>query len=262
MKTTLSFDRFMLGLLLIFSALHSATLTAAPSCAYTMGWEQWKPYQYLDESNNLTGLDIELVESILSNMQCELSLKNKPWKRLLVEAEQGSMDIVASASITAERQKWGYFTEAYRYESRVLFVLKGDAERQPLNNLNDVVSTNFRVGIERGAYNGPEFEKLMNNESFSEQIKVVRDESINVKKLLSKRIDGYIGDAISGSQLLRDMKQLDKIEIHPLKIYSSGVYVIFSKLSSSEESIKAFNLSLANLKKNGKHQSIIDKYLE
>ncbi|WP_339668412.1 transporter substrate-binding domain-containing protein [Dasania marina] len=234
----------------------------AHSCSLSMGWEEWQPYAYKNASGELTGLDIELVTSILENMNCQLQLKNMPWKRLLNDTKEGNNDLVSGASITEERKQWGQFTLPYRQETRALFVRKGTSEKFAIHQLQDMVSAKFKLGLTRGVYNGDAFAKMMENPEFKKLTQVVSKESINPKKLVKNRIDGYVADAISGSQILRDMGLSDKIEIHPYTIYAADVHVLMSKKSTNPELLEKFNNSLAQLQSEGKLQAIINRYLQ
>ena len=248
---------------MIFSYCHVvSSVSAEPDCVLKMGWEPWKPYQYIDENMMLNGLDIEIIEAVVNNIGCRLEKKKVPWKRLLIEAETGRIDLVAGASMTEDRKKWAYFSQPYREETRVLFVLKGTSGIYKFNSLSDIIGTRFELGVNRGAYNGEMFERLMENPEFSEHVDIVTTEVQNHKKLIIGRIQGFIGDAISGTHLLRERKILDKVEIHPLKIHSSSIYVMFSKKSTTPELVENFNKSLTTLEENGIHKKIIKKYLK
>ena len=234
---------------------------AESSCLLRMGWEQWKPYQYIDENNQLTGVDIELVGAIVTNMGCDIEFVELPWKRHLVEVEKGKTDIAAGASMTAERQEWAYFTQAYREETRVLFVLKGTSETYQLNSLADIIGT-FRLGVNSGAYNGEEFAQLIEQAEFKKHVEVVNDEVQNHDKLIGKRINGFIADVLSGTNRLRERNLQDNVEVHPVHIHSDNVYVMFSKQSTTPELVETFNKSLALLKENGVYDGILKKYVE
>ncbi len=155
----------------IFSYCFSIPVVfAESSCVLKMGWEPWKPYQYIDENKQLTGLDIDLIRAIVKNMGCEVQLEKTPWRRQLFEAEYGRMHLVASASMTEERKKWAYFSESYREHKRVLFVLKGTVNRYQFESLKDIIGTDFNLGVVRGVYQGEEFARLINSPQFKKQV--------------------------------------------------------------------------------------------
>jgi len=268
MKKTINFKhRFTLLIFTIFLFLFSYWIftplfSAEPTCTLKMGWEPWKPYQYIDENKHLTGLDIELIGEVVKNMKCEIKFIERPWTRLILEAETGEMDLVAGASMVENRKKWAHFSDAYRHETRVLFVRKGESEKFKFKSLQDIIGTKFQFGVTRGAYNGKEYDRLIKNPEFKKHIQIVNKEIQNHKKLMTKRIDGFIMDHISGTNLLREENILNKVEIYPIKIHSAGIYVLFSKKSTTPLMVEKFNKSLAELKANGTYDKIIKKYLE
>jgi len=251
----------MVHFIVVIFSVASINLAAAHPCKLKMGWEPWEPYQYINKNNKVSGFDVELMTAVLAEMGCELELIHNPWKRLLKEIESGRIDIVAGTTITIERKLWGHFSLAYREETRVLFGLKESFERHRLNSLEDIINTNFQLGINRGSYNGEQFKILMNEPKFNRQVQFVNTEKQNVKKLLAKnRIDGFIGDLISGVILLRNEGMLDEVEIHPMEIFSSEIHFLFSKKTSNNEFIELFNESLVKLKVNGTYETIKQKY--
>ncbi|ODN42191.1 substrate-binding periplasmic protein [Piscirickettsia litoralis] len=48
-----------------------------------VGWEDWPPYQYRDQNNQITGLDIELIQHLAKAANCKIKLIERPWKRQL-----------------------------------------------------------------------------------------------------------------------------------------------------------------------------------
>ena len=50
--------------------------------------------------------------------------------------------------------------------------------------------------------------------------------------------------------------------MHPLKVYSTNIHVMFSKKSVDKGFVEVFNKNLKKLKSNGQYKSIINKYLE
>jgi len=247
-------------LVMSFVALNVAL---AQECKLNVGWDSWKPYQYINENNELKGFDIELITAVLNNMGCKLNLDQMPWKRLLREVKNGRIDIAAGVTITAERKQWGYFSKHYREETRVLFVLAESFEKYKLNSLKDIIDSDFQLGVNRGAHNGEYFETLMNDPKFRKHVQFVTSEEQNIKKLRAKnRTNGFIGDLISGKILLRENNMLDEVSIYPMNIYSTDIYFLFSKKTLNKEFVERFNYSLALLKKNGVYETISQKYFQ
>ncbi|MBF0103669.1 MAG: amino acid ABC transporter substrate-binding protein [Desulfobacterales bacterium] len=227
----------------------------------SIGWEPWEPYQY-EKDQKVTGLDIDLVTAILDSFQCKLNLKKLVWKRHLEFLEMGEIDLAAGASITPDREKFAYFSNAYRTESAVLYVRKGESSKYSFSKLEDIVGTPFKLGITRDYYYGEDVKKLMENPKAKHQIEEVHQNDLNFKKLLTKRIDGFLSDPIAATFGLRNEGVLDQVEVHPLFIFSNDIYIMFSKKSTTPEIVKVFNDNLAKLKANGTIDQILNRYLK
>ncbi len=265
MKRALSHFRLLNIVILSLSTLLLSLLSfnshSNTDCQLTIGWEPWRPYQYLDVNEKLIGLDVELISSTIKHMGCNIKYVETPWKRLLISVKEGSIDLVAGASITEKRMLWGYFSKPYRKDEIKLFILKDNLKRYPYDSLTELLkSTSFSIGITRGTYLGEEVEVLLNNPKTLSAFNFVTDETQNAKKLLNKRIDGFLADKVAGSQYSGALDGLVRAATHPMHIYSSSIHLLFSRQSTSQKLVDKFNRSLSILQKNGVHDKILSRY--
>ncbi|MBF0452213.1 MAG: amino acid ABC transporter substrate-binding protein [Candidatus Magnetomorum sp.] len=235
---------------------------SAEKRTFSIGWEPWTPYQYEDEQKNLNGLDVELVKTIIKNMNCDIVYKQLPWKRHLAYIERGEIDLAAAASKTPEREAYSLFSLAYRKESTVIFVLKGGSQKYPLKQLADIKNSTFQLGITNGYFYGETFAELMKDDDFKKHVQGVASDTINIKKVLKNRVNGFIGDIYAGVAALKEAGVRSQFEIHPMPVYSSDVYIMFSKKTSTPEDVDKFNQTLKILKENGALEKIFKKYIE
>jgi len=228
---------------------------------FTIGWEPWKPYQYINANNQLTGLDVELVQAIFKKMNCKLNYKNIFWKSLLSAIRRGKIDLAASASKSSQRKTYAHFSTPYRKEENVIFVLKGRSQKFPLKKLSDIAHFKFLLGITNGYFYCDSLEKLMKQKKFSAYVQSVKKDEMNITKTLKQRIDGFVCDQYAGIAMIKKANALDRFEIHPLKVSSSDIHVMFSKKSCTLSDVKRFNNALKLLQKNNALESIIVKYI-
>ena len=222
-------------------------------------WEPWEPYQYM-QLDKVTGLDIQLLTAILNNMDYEVEFLERPWARQLVEIKMGKIDLTGGASKTPEREQYAYFSEPYRTESVVLYILKEKAGKIKISSLDQIAGSSFKLGVTRDYYYGEEYEKLLENPAFRRNLQEVTDEEINYKKLIGGRIDGFLGDPIVSTRGLKKNRLFSKVHVQ-FEVYSDDIYVMFSKKSTSPALVAKFNKSLSELKANGIHKGILNKYL-
>lgn len=244
-----------------FCLLLVAPLNVSAQCKLQMGWDDWKPYQYLNSTGQLVGVHIELVKEIAIDLNCDISFEEHSWKRLLVAIEAGVVDFTASASLSKSRQRWAYFSDPYIAEKLVLITRRNESANYPMSELADISTINFKLGIADGFYIGPQFERLMQDRSFSNLVQKVASQKQNPQKLLRKRIDGYIGNKVVEQQSHQALQLTDYFEIHPLPIYATDLHFMFSKKTINYKLVERFNQSLAKLKASHKYQLILDKYI-
>jgi len=227
---------------------------------FTIGWDPWMPYQHIDKHGRLAGLDVELLQAIFREMGCKLHYKEVPWKQLLPAVKRGKISLAAGASKAVERMEYAYFSDAYRAESVVLFVRKGETHK--INQLSDIINNNMKIGIIKGYYYGKKFETLISRKEFRDHVQIVSGDGINIKKTLNKRIYGFLCDKYAGISAINKAGRYNQFEIHPNPINVSDIHVMFSKKACSSMDVNRFNAALKKLKKNGTLKQIIHKYFQ
>lgn len=233
---------------------------AAEKMTLNMGWEPWAPFTYRDRQNTLTGLDIEIVTTILQNAGYVVQYQEMPWARTLISIENGVIQFSASAMKTPEREAYAYFSDPYQQETYVVFVRKGIAAPYSIKRLQDVIGSSFRLGVMRDSVYGDEFVRLMNDPAFAKQVEDVTTDEQNHKKLLAHRLDGFIQEASRMATDGRASGIFDQVE--PLFVIErNDLCVMFSKRATTPEIVKAFNAGLEKIRADGTYQRIFKKYL-
>ena len=255
----------VISLLLVTIGMMSSNLSLADNNKCTepliLGWDSWSPYQYLDADKQLTGLDIELINTIAKNAGCPIVYQNMPWKRTLNMIELGKIHLAAGASKTSDREAYAYFTDAYRSEQVALFVRQEDINKHKINSLKDILNFPFSIGIIDGVYYGELFEQLIQKNDFKKRIHIMRSNSYNAKMVARHHLDGMLGDPIPTKQQLIKLGYLDLIKRHPMPLIDTGdIHIMLSKKSTSINTVRLLNKSISELKENGGIEKIFSKY--
>jgi polar amino acid transport system substrate-binding protein len=242
-------------ILLIVSAVFTAgaqTLTSA--------WEFWEPFQYTDANGKLKGIDIEIITAAMKKAGLSPDFKEMPWNRVINLIKTGELNFAGGASKTEERMEFAYFSDSYRKESAVIYVNKG--KKYNIKSLDDIVKAGFKLGVTTGYYYGEEYERLIKNPAFKALIQEVSSDSLNYKKLQGGRIDGFLIEPLVGEAEFKNLGISGQFEALPFTAYADDIYVMFSKKTVNIKTVEAFNKGLAEIKKSGEYQKILNSYIK
>jgi len=109
----------------LVSTMFSALVLTGPAQAekLRMGTEgAYAPFNTIDEKGQVGGFDVEIGNALCAKMQVECEWVTSDWDGIIPALLGKKMDaIVASMSITSERQKSVAFTEPY-YSNKLQFI--------------------------------------------------------------------------------------------------------------------------------------------
>ena len=246
------------------AALALASFEArAEDCKLVAAWETWDPYQMKDSSGKVTGFDVEFLEGVGKKAGCSVEFQEAIWVRILNGIKSGSFDVTMGASKTPEREEFARFSTPYRAEKMVLFIRKGEASKWSLKSMKDAVALKMRLGVITDYEYGDEYANLIKNDAaFKALVDEVSNSEPSLKKLLAKRIDGFLDDQFVGIALLKKEGAADKVEESSLGVSSSDVHFMLSKKSVSPEKLAVINKGIADFKASPEYKALLDKYLK
>ncbi len=227
------------------------------------GWgEPWEPF-LMGTPDNASGFDMDMLEAVVTTAGCLLKhTENElPWKRHLKMIEDGQIDLVTAASWTQERAKYAYYTLPYRTEYLALYVRKGESGNYPITSIEDLLTVQFQIGTDLGVSYGIKVDRVL--KMLGTRNQRVRITELNRKKLLKKRIDGYLSYLPDEQMLLDTLGLTDTIEQHPMPVINTGeIYFMLSKKRNSYEILEALNAAIVEIKTNGTYDGIVKTYSE
>ena len=97
----------------------------AKACVLRVGWEPYGVYTFRDADGQATGIDIEMMRTVAKEVGCRTHFTERPWARILLEIEQGELEVTTSASRNREREAFAHFSRPYREAEVALFVRRG-----------------------------------------------------------------------------------------------------------------------------------------
>jgi len=228
---------------------------------FVIGYNQdLVPSFYWKNRNEKIGIDAEIIKELFRRSNLDYDVWFLPWKRLMHMVKFGEIASGCPGFKTEKRETFAIYLEMpLNYAVFSIFVRKG--ESFTFNELKDLHGK--KIGINRGYSISPH----INDPVHKGKIIIEETDSAenNLKKLIAKRIDAYVGnrDAVIFTSL--KMGVSDKIVYLPNPIYDPRpVYLMISKyanIKNKTKTIQTLNKNLNKMWKDNTIKSIILKHV-
>ncbi len=248
--------RLLCGLALaLLPALH------ANACSKTVRWYDDEPYSFRAADGKISGFDVDLTREALRRTGCTAVFVEMPWARALVELESGRLDILPSSFRNPQREAFAHFSIPSLQSQNVLYVGPKARAAYRLHKLDDMVGTQFRLGVQIGVSYGDKFDVLKANPHFKGNQVPVTLRRKAWKMMEMGRIDGMIADEASAALELRQLGLDASLKPSGVIVSTTTANVAFSKRSVSQQFVASFNKSLRSMFADGEYRKIRSRYL-
>ena len=222
-----------------------------------VGYDNWPPYHYYepDSPQQVRGYAVEVLTAVLTAMHCKVNYVELPWKRVLHEMEFGGIDMAMEANINDERARYAWFSDSYNPGRTLLWVSKGS--HYPEQDLASWLAKGYSLGVTKEYFYGDEVMSLLGR--YAKQVSAVSDKQ-NYEKLARRRIDGFLGDMLATPSALNKEGLSSQFVAHPMVVYESPSFFMFSKRSISPQFLQQFNQRLAAFKETDAYDIIWQRY--
>ncbi|WP_419903347.1 substrate-binding periplasmic protein [Kiloniella sp.] len=214
--------------------------------------EEFPPYNYQEDSN-AKGLSTEVIQAVLQEIDVQAEINFYPWARAYKIAQQRKNHLIYSIVRIPEREEQFQWVGKIAPYSTSLYKLKSNTNIK-VHTLSD--AKNYLVGVSREDV----ITTYLRRKGFV-TFDISNHDSINIKKLLSGRVDLIAYDDASFVYIVRSMGlDLSKFEkINPLLELSGSLYMAFNK-NSDTELVNKFRAGLQSIKENGLYDEIQRRY--
>lgn len=223
------------------------------------GTADYEPYTYVDENDNITGYDIEVIKAIdklAPEIECEYTYTQ--WDTLLPGLDADKFDVVSNQlGVTEERQ------EMYLYP-KYPFLFTGSAvisaADNPIDSFEDlsgkkvgaIVGSSFTTQMEQYLDEHPNAFSL---EYLDGTLPQMLDEIVN------GRVDATVNDPSAAYSKAQVAGIEDRLYISD-EVYNGGfIYFLFAKTDKGQEIADIFDKYLPELYYNGTLSELAKKYL-
>ena len=208
------------------------------------------PFVFQDDSNQYTGIDMELIKAIAKDKGVTVEVTNPGFDAAINSVQTGQADgIIAGMSVTDARKKTFDYSDPY-YTANSILAVKDSSNIKSYEELKGKT-----VGVKTGTASQTFLEE--NKSKYGYSIKTFSDAASMYDSLNTGSVAAVMDDEPVVKYAIKQGKKLKT----PIEGTPSGQVAFAVKKGSNPELIEMFNNGLANLKESGKYQEILDKYL-
>ena len=209
------------------------------------------PFVFQNGKNKYTGIDMDLIKAIAKDQGFTIEIDNPGFDAAVSDVQSGhAQGMIAGMTVTDARKETFDFSEPYYTANSILAV----QESSNIDSYDDLKGKT--VGVKNGTASQTFLEK--NKNKYGYKIKTFSDGASMYDSLNSGSVAAIMDDE---PVIKYAIKQGRKFKT-PIEGTPSGQLAFAVKKGENPELIEMFNNGLANLKKNGQYQKILDKYLK
>jgi len=210
------------------------------ACELKVGFQEFPPYFYKDDSGKLQGIDVDLFRGLASEIQRDVYFMNVAFDEGLKLLKDGKIDAMSQLSMIWERKLKINFVGPIRKEKISLITTKEVNEE--ITSLKEISQLPYIFSKGKNTYLGEEFNKLYRSEPlFSGKFVEVDSSQPLIDLVLKGRVTGVFEESNFNAFQVKYVKKYQNLKKHPLTLNTGEVYVGFSKKTISKSQLKLLN---------------------
>lgn len=205
------------------------------------------PYEFVDDNNNIVGIDAEIAAAVAEKLGKELEIKDMEFDSLLTAVQSGAIDFaLAGMTVSDERKLTVDFSDTYATGVQVVIVPEGSA----IKTVDDLEGKT--IGVQAGTTG----DIYCTDDFGQENVKQYSNGALAVAALKNSQVDCVVIDNEPAKNFVKSNEGLVILETeYAVEDYAAAI----SK--DNKELQEDFNKALAELKAEGKIDEIIAKYI-
>lgn len=222
--------------------------TASDSGTLVMGTNAaFPPYEFVDENNEVAGIDAEIAAALAQKMGMELEIKDMAFDSLIPAVQGGAIDFaMAGMTVNEERLESVDFTDSYATGVQVV-VVPEDSEIAVIDDLD---------GKTIGVQSGTTGDIYCTGDYGQENVKQFDNGALAIAALTNGQVDCVVIDNEPAKNFVAANSGLKILETE----YAVEDYAI-AVAKDNTELLDSLNSAMAELKADGTVDGIINKYI-
>ncbi|MTI08954.1 substrate-binding periplasmic protein [Curvivirga aplysinae] len=221
-----------------------------------VGYEHYPPFLIAPNGPLEGGYDFDILQALGQETGCKIKWVSRPWKRILQELSSGRIHIATSALMNLERQEFVYFSPAYRFAERGLFIRNG----LNTSSFNSFLNSKLKLGLVSGYLYGEILD--LDAPALRNQIEYANTPALNVLKLVNNRIDGTVEERAVFNYHLKQIDKKNQVIDTGIILQSIPMHLMISRKGLPKEVTTKLFEAISNLSQKGTFRVIARKYKE
>ncbi len=215
----------------------------------TMGTNAaFPPYEFVDENNNIVGIDAEIAAAVAEKLDMDLEIKDMAFDSLITAVSSGSIDVVlAGMTVTPERAESVNFSDSYATGIQVVIVTEDSA----IATIDDLAGK--KIGVQSGTTG----DIYCAGDYGEDAVSRYDNGALAVQALQNGQVDCVVIDNEPAKAFVEANEGLKVLETEYItEEYAAAI------AKENVELLDKFNAALAELKAEGKLDEIVGKYIK
>ena len=205
------------------------------------------PYEYVDENNEVAGIDADIAAAIAEKLGMELEITDMAFDSLIPALQSDTIDIVlAGMTVDPERAEQVNFTDSYATGVQVIVVPEG----------SDIASPDDLEGKNIGVQTGTTGDLYCTDDYGQEFVKQFDNGPLAVAALVNGQVDCVVIDNEPAKNYVAANQGLKILDT----AYANEEYAA-AIAKDNTELFEQVNAAIQELKEDGTIDSIIEKYI-
>lgn len=213
------------------------------------------PYEYMDENNEVAGIDAEIAAAIADKLGMELDITDMAFESLIPALQAGTIDIVlAGMTVDPERAEQVNFTDTYATGVQVVIVPE-NSDIAPVENEEGAMEVDL-TGKTIGVQTGTTGDLYCTDDYGQEFVKQFDNGPLAVAALMNGQVDCVVIDNEPAKNYVAANEGLTILDTaFANEDYAAAI------AKDNTELFEQVNTAIQELKADGTIQTIIEKYI-
>ncbi|PLX33742.1 MAG: ABC transporter substrate-binding protein [Hyphomicrobiales bacterium] len=217
----------------------------------------YPPFNYVDRNGWLTGLNVDLLRALCSEMKLKCEIKAAPWERLVEDLKAGRAEaVMAGMAVTEANLRRVSFTRPYIHMSARFAVLRSS----PLKKFDPVGLAGKRIGVVNNSAHEAYLKDMFPRSDF---VPYPNDAAAR-KALRAGKVEALFGDGVKLSLWVRGSRAQKCCHLRggpytESRYFGDGMAVAVKR--GNTDLARVLDYGFARLFETGKYAELVNLYL-